>query len=158
VAAGGTWSFFALALFAILREGAEAVVFFLGIAPGISPGQLLAGVGAALVVLAALGYLLIRFSVKLPLHWLFLAATVLIYYVAFKVAGEAVRSLQIAGIMPAHDVPGLPSARFLGMTPTWETFVPQAAVLFLVIGEVTLTELRRARAAWKKAQAAPGST
>jgi high-affinity iron transporter len=143
VSGGRMGALFVLALFAVLREGVEAVVFYIGIAPGIGVLPLAAGIGGALLVLAAAGFLVIRFSVKLPLHWVFLAATVLIYYLAFKITGTSVRALQSAGILPAHFADGLPSAGFLGMSPSWEAFVPQAVVLALVLAEIVMTEARR---------------
>jgi high-affinity iron transporter len=143
IAAGSTWSFYSLALLAVLREGAETVVLLIGIESGIGPVQLFAGVGAALAVLVLIGFLLIRFSARLPLHWFFLVATVMIYYLAFKIAGESIHSLQIAGVIPAHYADHLPSVGPLGMSQTWETFVLQAVVLVLVLAEVVTTEARR---------------
>ncbi len=143
IAAGRMGALFTLALFAVLREGVEAVVFYIGIAPGIEAGTLAAGIGGALLLLVVIGFLIIRFSVKLPLHWVFLVATVLIYYLAFKITGTSVRALQSAGMLPSHFAEGLPSAGFLGMSPSWESFVPQAIVLTLVLVEVALTETRR---------------
>ena len=143
IAAGSTWSFFSLALLAVLREGAETVVLLIGIESGIGPVQLFIGVGAALAVLVLIGFLVIRFSARLPLHWFFLVATVMIYYLAFKIAGESIHALQIAGVIPAHYADHLPSVGPLGMSQTWETFALQAAVLVLVLAEVVTTEARR---------------
>ena len=143
IAAGSTWSFYSLALLAVLREGAETVVLLIGIESGIGPVQLFAGVGAALALLVVIGFLVIRFSARLPLHWFFLVATVMIYYLAFKIAGESIHSLQIAGVIPSHYADGLPSVGPLGMSQTWETFVLQAVVLALVLAEIVTTEARR---------------
>jgi high-affinity iron transporter len=144
IAAGRMWSLYFLALFAVLREGAEATVFYIGIAQGIGMGQLLLGIGSAVLIIILAGFLLIRFSVRLPLHWVFLVATVLIYYLAFKITGESVRALQAASVLPSHFVEWLPSVRFLGMSPTWEAFAPQVIVLALVLTEIVVTETRRA--------------
>lgn len=143
LAAGSMWSIFALALLAVLREGAESVVFYIGIAPAISLVDLLLGTSGALLILVMIGYLIISFSVRLPLHWFFFVATLLIYYLAFKIAGESIHSLQIVGVLPSHSLAGLPSTGLLGMYPTWETFAPQMAVLLYVLAEMLLTELRR---------------
>ena len=143
IAAGGTWGLFALALLAVLREGAETVILLVGIESGIGPAQLFAGVGVALVLLVLIGFLVIRFSARLPLHWFFLAATILIYYLAFKIAGESIHSLQVAGVIPSHYADRLPAVGPLGMSQTWETFVLQAVVLVLVLAEVVTTEARR---------------
>ena len=143
LATGIMWSIYALALLALLREGAETVVFYIGIAPAISLAPLLVGIGGALFILLVIGYLIIRFSVRLPLHWFFLVATLLIYYLAFKISGESIHSLQVAGVLPVHSLPGLPSAGILGMYPTWETFAPQTVVFLYVFAEMLITELRR---------------
>jgi high-affinity iron transporter len=143
IAGGRIGALYFLALFAVLREGAEATVFYIGIAQGIGVGALLLGIGTAALILLAVGFLLIRFSVRLPLHWVFLVATVLIYYLAFKITGESVRALQAAAILPSHFVAWLPSVRFLGITPTLEVVLPQVVVLALVLSEVIVTESRR---------------
>jgi high-affinity iron transporter len=143
IEAGRTWSLYALALLAVLREGAETVILLVGIESGIGPVQLFAGVGGALVVLAVIGFLVIRFSARLPLHWFFLVATILIYYLAFKIAGESIHSLQVAGVIPSHYADHLPAVGPLGMSQTWETFSLQAVVLVLVLAEVVTTEARR---------------
>ncbi|HUI71002.1 MAG TPA: FTR1 family protein [Spirochaetia bacterium] len=154
VATGSMWSIFALALLAVLREGAESIIFYIGIASAISLAPLLLGIGCALVILVVIGFLIIRFSVRLPLRWFFLVATLLIYYLAFKIAGESIHSLQIVGMLPAHSLGWLPSASFLGMYPTWETFAPQMAVLLYILAELLFTELRRL--AGSRAQAGAG--
>jgi len=155
LATGSMWSIFALALLAVLREGAESVVFYVGIAPAISLARLLLGIGGALGILIVIGYLIIRFSVRLPLHWFFLVATLLIYYLAFKIAGESIHSLQVANVLPAHSIPWLPTTGVLGIYPTWETFAPQVAVLAYVLAEMLVTELRRLMS--KRAQTRAGT-
>jgi len=70
-------------------------------------------------------------------------ATILIYYLAFKIAGESIHSLQVAGIIPSHYVGALPAVGPLGMSQTWETFALQAVILVLVLAEVVTTEARR---------------
>jgi high-affinity iron transporter len=151
MATGGTWSLFSLALLAVLREGAETVVFYIGIASAIGLGQLLLGIGAALLLIVGIGFLVIRFSVKLPLHYVFLVATVLIYYLAFKITGESIHALQLAGVFPARYADALPSLGFFGMSSTWETTLPQILVLALVLTEIVVTETRNARGRRKAA-------
>ena len=140
---GSMWSVFALACLAVLREGGETVVFYAGIAPAISRLELLGGIGAAAVILVAIGFLIIRCSVKLPLHHFFLFATLLIYYLALKITGESVHALQVAGTLPSSFRGGLPVVGPLGMYATWETFVPQALLFLLVAAEFVSTEVRR---------------
>ncbi len=147
LAAGGTWSLASIAFLAIAREGAETVVFYIGIAPSIAPGQMALGILGALLPLAGLGYVLLRYSVRLPLRQLFLGATLLIYYLAFKILGQSIHALQMAGFVSVHARRDLPALPPLGMYSSWETFVPQALVALLVLAELLLTELRHRRAA-----------
>jgi high-affinity iron transporter len=147
LARGSTWSLASIAFLAIAREGAETVVFYIGIAPSIAPGQMALGIFGALVPLAGLGYVLMRYSVRLPLRQLFLGATLLIYYLAFKILGESIHALQMAGLVPVHATRELPALPPLGMYSSWETFVPQALVALLVLAELLLTELRHRKAA-----------
>ncbi len=143
LATGSMWSVFALACLAVLREGAETVVFYAGIAPAISPLELFGGIGAALLLLVVIGFLIIRYSVKLPLHVFFLVATLLIYYLAVKVTGESLHALQMAGTLPSHFIDGFPVLGPLGVFATWETFAPQAIIFLMVVAEIVVTEIRR---------------
>ncbi len=147
LARGSRWSLASIAFLAVAREGAETVVFYIGIAPSIAPAQMALGILGALVPLTGLGYLLMRFSIRLPLRQLFLGATLLIYYLALKILGESIHALQMAGIVTVHATRELPALPPLGMYSSWETFVPQALVAMLVLAELLLTELRHRRTA-----------
>ncbi len=158
IAAGSMWSLFFLSFLAVLREGAETVIFYIGIAPAIPPLSLMAGILGAFALLVIIGFLIIRFSVRLPLHYFFLVATVLIYYLAFKIAGQSIHSLQLVGILPAHIATGLPAVNILGMSSTWETFVPQMAILIVILVEVAITETQRVMKNLKRAATARENT
>ncbi|WP_017814144.1 FTR1 family iron permease [Paenibacillus shenyangensis] len=142
---GSLWSLAAVSGLAILREGAETAIFYIGMAPAIELSQLLLGIGLALVILIIVAVLIIRFSVKLPVRPFFLTATVLIYYLVFRFLGESIHSLQVAGQFPAHNASGLPSAGWIGMYPTWETFIPQMIVLLFMLWKLILPEYRKYR-------------
>ncbi len=140
LARGSLWSLFSVSALAILREGAETTIFYVGMAPSIDPYQLLLGIGIALVILIILGYAIIALSVRLPLRAFFLTATMLIYYLVFRFLGESIHSLQIAGKISAHAVEKLPSISWLGMYPTWETFLPQIAALIFIGWQLVRTK------------------
>ncbi|WP_245596198.1 FTR1 family iron permease [Paenibacillus taiwanensis] len=144
LAKGSLWSLFAVSGLAILREGAETAIFYVGMAPSIEPLQLVLGIAGALLVLVILGFALIYFSAKLPIRPFFMAATALIYYLVVRFLGESIHSLQIAGQIPAHSEVGLPSVSWLGAYPTWETFGAQMIAL-LVIAYLWLRGSRRTR-------------
>lgn len=142
LARGSLWSLFVLAGLAVLREGAETTIFYAGMASSIDMGQLILGIAGAFAVLAVLAYAIIVLSARLPLRGFFLAATVLIYYLVFRFLGDSIHSLQVSGRIPAHSETGLPSVSWLGMYPTWETFIPQMVVLAFVLWQLIRVELR----------------
>ncbi|MDN4090381.1 FTR1 family iron permease [Paenibacillus polymyxa] len=142
LARGSLWSLFAVSALAILREGAETAIFYIGMAPAIETSQLLIGIGSATVILVVLALAIIKFSVRLPIRAFFLTATILIYYLVFRFLGESIHSLQVAGKLPGHTASSLPSISWLGMYPTWETFVPQALVLIFMVWKLVRQEIR----------------
>ncbi|NOU81231.1 iron permease [Paenibacillus sp. LMG 31459] len=136
LAKGNLWYLFFIAALAILREGAETTIFYAGMAPAIATSQLLLGIGGALAVLIVLGYAIIALSARLPIAAFFRTATVLIYYLVFRFLGESIHALQVAGKIPAHAESSLPSIGWLGLYPTWETFVPQILILAFILWEL----------------------
>lgn len=107
------------------------------------------GIGIALVILIVLAVAIIQFSVRLPVRWFFLTATPLIYYLVFRFLGESIHALQVSATLPAHVAPDLPALSWLGLYPTWETFVPQMAVLLYIIFSLIRTEKRSIKGASK---------
>ncbi len=145
LARGSLFSLAAVSGLAILREGAETAIFYIGMAPAIALSQLLLGIGLALVILIVIAVLIIRFSVKLPVRPFFLTATVLIYYLVFRFLGESIHALQVSGYLPAHTIAGMPSVSWLGIYPTWETLIPQMIVLVFLLWRLVLPEYQSRR-------------
>jgi high-affinity iron transporter len=129
---GAKWMLALVTFIAIFREGAETIIFYLGMAPSITVSQLLQGMGGALVLLIIIGFLLIKLSVRLPIRPFFLVASLLIYYIAFKFTGVSVHALQITNILPVHQIGSLPIIDFLGFYPTFETVIAQLVLLLIV--------------------------
>jgi high-affinity iron transporter len=122
-----------IAFLAVFREGAETVLFYVGIAPSISAADLLVGLGigaAGLVILAAV---MLLGGVRLPVRPFFLVATILIYYLCIKFVGTGIHSLQVADVLPATPAAWVPASDVFGIFPTWETTLPQLAVLLLIL-------------------------
>lgn len=132
LAKGSLWSLFFVSALAILREGAETTIFYVGMAPSIETSQLLLGIGGALIALIVMGYAIIALSAKLPIAIFFRTATILIYYLVFRFLGESLHSLQVAGKIPAHVQNGWPSVSWLGVYPTLETLLPQLLLLLFI--------------------------
>ncbi|NGQ94960.1 FTR1 family iron permease [Brevibacillus sp. SYP-B805] len=145
LASGNLWSLFLVAGLAILREGAETTIFYIGIAPSIEPVQLVIGIAGAMAVLVLVGYAMVKGSVRLPVRQFFLLATLLIYYLVFKFLGQSVHALQVAGSLSAHPVTYLPTWSWLGVYPTWESAVPQLVVLVFIVVQMIRTEQKGMR-------------
>lgn len=129
LAQGGVFSLALLALLAVLREGVETVVFFIGIAPSISVQDLSLGLALGSVILGIMAIVLLSIGIKLPLRSFFLTTSLLIYCLGFKFMGNGLHALQEAGILPEHGATFLPSWRMLGLYNTWETTLAQGGVI-----------------------------
>lgn len=130
-----------IAFLAVFREGAETVLFYVGIASSISFGDLLLGLGIGFGGLAILTVLMLVAGSRIPIRPFFLVATVLIYYLCIKFVGMGIHALQVSGYLPATPGRYLPSIDWLGVFPTWETTIAQLAVLALIL--VTTFGVRR---------------
>ncbi len=133
LARGSMFGLAMLAFLAVFREGAETTVFYLGMASSIALNDLLLGLavgGGALVVVAVL---ILRLGIRLPMRPFFLVAGLLVYYLGFKFLGTGIHALQIAGVFPASPIEFLRAIPFIGLYPTWEVVVAQAALLTAAI-------------------------
>jgi len=129
IAANSLFSLAAIAFLAVLREGAETILFYVGIAPGIDTAQLLLGIAAGAGGLVVLAVLMLLVGVKIPIRPFFLVTSALVFFLAFKFAGTGVHSLQVGGILSAHTSGYLPTSEFFGVYPTWETAIMQLVIL-----------------------------
>jgi high-affinity iron transporter len=127
-----------LAFLAVFREGAESVLFFLGMAAAISTGDLLIGLGIGAAGLVVLGALIMVIGVRIPMRPFFAIAGVLVFYLCFKFLGTGIHALQIAGVLPTTAATYLPASDLFGISPTWQTTIPQ--ILLLILAASVLLE------------------
>ncbi|HEV8635066.1 MAG TPA: FTR1 family protein [Chloroflexota bacterium] len=137
----------ALAFLAVFREGAETALFYVGIAPSITLADLALGLGVGAAALAVVGLLVLGFGVRLPIRPFFLASSVLIYYLAFKFVGTGIHALQVAGILGSTSGRYLPKLEVVGLFPTWETTLPQLALLVVAVLAVLYVRSRQSSGA-----------
>jgi len=122
-----------LALLAVFREGAETTIFYLGMAPAISPGDLLLGIGIGMLLLAVAAWLMLVGGVRLPVRLFFRIAGFLVFYLGFKFVGTGIHNLQVAGVVGTTPIPFLPAVPVLGIYPTWQTLIPQLLMLAFAV-------------------------
>ncbi|MEI7769455.1 MAG: FTR1 family protein [Chloroflexales bacterium] len=151
LATGSLFSLGMLAFFAIFREGAETALFYIGIAPAISTSDLALGIGLAVAILLVVGVLVLWVGVRLPLRPFFLVTSALIFYLGFKFIGTGLHALQVARVLPASGAGFLPDLPALGVFPTWQTTLPQLALLGVAVVVVLLEQVLRRPATHQQA-------
>lgn len=120
---------------AVYREAFETVLFYQALAAQAGPagGRAIAlGIGAGLLLLAAIALALFRFGRRMPMRRFFAASSVLLYALAVVLAGHGVAALQEAAWLPATLVPG-PTIEWLGLHPTLEGLAVQGALLLAAL-------------------------
>jgi high-affinity iron transporter len=92
---------------AVLREGAETVLFLYGIAVGSDTGTapLLAGGAIGVAAGAATGWLVYAGLLRIPLRWFFAATGVLVLLLAAGLASQAAHFLIQADVLPSLAAP-----------------------------------------------------
>ncbi|PFO08917.1 hypothetical protein COJ85_02090 [Bacillus sp. AFS076308] len=132
IAKGSLMSFAFISFLSVFREGAETIIFYTGITPYISLAELVMGICLALVLLVIAGFAIIHYSVKIPIRLFFRTATILIYFLAFKILGISIHALQISDVLSTTTVERLPFIDWLGLYPTYETTLPQVFLLLII--------------------------
>ena len=126
-------SMFALSFLAVFREGAETILFYVGILPRISSFDFVLGISLALLVLIVIAFVMNKASQFFLPHKVFFILTWMIYALAFKMTGVSIHALQLTNMIPNHLISGIPSIDILGIYPSWEGLAGQALFILVVI-------------------------
>lgn len=132
-ATGSFTSMFALSFLAVFREGAETILFYVGILPHIRLDQLLLGIGVAILALVVIAFVMVKMTDRIVAHKVFFYLTWMIYGLAFKMLGVSIHTLQLTNLLPRHLISGLPALPVIGFYPSLEVLVPQLVFVGLVI-------------------------
>lgn len=136
---GSFISMFALSFLAVFREGAETILFYVGILPRITSFDFVLGISLALIVLILIAFAMNKMSQFFLPHKVFFALTWMIYALAFKMLGVSIHALQLINMAPNHPVTSLPTIDLLGFYPSWEVIGAQVIFLLIIVG-VTLKQ------------------
>ena len=151
---GNTFTLGAVAFISVYREGFETVLFYkaLYLYAGDSTAGIIPGFLAGCVVLATIFYLINTLGMRIPIKWFFGFTSVLLYYMAFTFMGKGLHELQMGEQISMTSADFLPSLSWLGMYPTWETFIGQAVLFgafvfslvytFIIKAELGATQLK----------------
>lgn len=146
---GSVFSLAFAAFLAVFREGAETILFYQALLAGTQTyfNMVWIGLGVGCVALVGI-YLLIRFlSIKLPLKPFFLGTSILLFIMSITFVGSGIKELQEGNAIGVTPVPGISSVDILGIYPTLETLIPQAALIVLTI-VMFVIQINK----WKKAR------
>ncbi len=142
---GSAWFLFLLAFVVVYREAFETVLFYAALwSQGHHP-SIMAGAATAVVALAVIAWLMLRYSRKLPFGRFFAISAALVAVLAVVLAGKGVAALQEAGWLPMSLVDG-PRIDLLGIHPTVQGLGIQLAVVAVLLVGFTWNA-RNARAA-----------
>ncbi len=130
---GSIVTFGLVAFLSVFREGAETIIFYLGIVGKISTWSLILGIIVASVILALIAIFFNQITKWIPIHRLFFIMSLFIFILAFKILGVSIHTLQILNIVPQHTINHLPFIDLIGFYPTYETLIPQLALVILVV-------------------------
>ena len=128
---GSFLSMFALSFLAVFREGAETILFYVGILPRISSFDFVLGISLALLVLVVIAFVMNKASQFFLPHKVFFILTWMIYALAFKMTGVSIHALQLTNMIPNHLISGIPTIDILGIYPSLEGLAGQ--VLFIIV-------------------------
>lgn len=130
---GSFLSMFALSFLAVFREGAETILFYVGILPRISSFDFVLGISLALLVLVVIAFVMNKASQFFLPHKVFFILTWMIYALAFKMTGVSIHALQLTNMIPNHLISGIPSNDILGIYPSLECLAGQVLFILVVI-------------------------
>ena len=128
---GRLWTLFGVSFLAVFREGAETILFLVGILSKISFWEMLLGISLATLILSLVWLVLKYLANRLSLPWLFKILTIGIYVLAFKILGVSIHTLIVTRYLPANPIVwgNLQAIEWLGFYPTWWTVASQALYL-----------------------------
>lgn len=126
------WLLFTLSFIAVYREVFETVLFYAALWSEGNGLPLLAGLASGIVLLGILAAILLRTSARLPIGQFFAASSLLVAVLAVVLAGKGTAALQEAGILSVDPV-AFPRIDVLGIHPSLQTLLAQAAVIVLIV-------------------------
>jgi high-affinity iron transporter len=137
------------AFLAVMREGAETIVFFQALTSGTTEAverhAVAAGIVVATVALAATFVVIRRAADRIPMRFFFQVTSTLLYAMAIVFVGQGVASLQEASRVSATFVNYAPTIPMLGVFPTVQSLGAQAILLMLAAAAVLVPRNAAAR-------------
>jgi len=132
---GTLWTLTGLSFIAVYREAFETILFYQALwAQTNEAGKTmgLSGFITAVAVLAVLGWLIMRYSVRLPLRQFFAVTGGLMFMLAIIFAGKGISALQEAGLIVSNPVNFI-RIDLLGVYPNLQGLLVQLGLIILAV-------------------------
>ncbi len=141
VTTGNVFALGMVAFLSVYREGFETVLFYkaLYLYAGAVNNGIIPGFLAGCLCLAVLFYVINKLGVKVPIKWFFGFTSVLLYFMAFTFMGKGLHELQMGEALSMTLANFAPEISWLGMYPTWETFIGQGILILAFAGALVYT-------------------
>lgn len=131
VSTGNAFTLSTVAFLSVYREGFETVLFYKALYTyaGNATGGIIPGFIAGTLCLALIYYLITKVGLRIPIKWFFAVTSVFLYYMAFTFMGKGLHQLQIGSVLSSTTAAWMPQIAWLGIYPTWETFIGQGTLV-----------------------------
>ena len=141
VTTGSAFTLSLVAFLSVYREGFETVLFYkaLYLYAGSTTAGIIPGFIAGCAVLGVVYFLINSLGMRIPVKWFFVITSVFLYYMAFMFMGKGLHELQMGGAMSMMRADFAPEIPWLGMYPTWETFIGQMVLVAAYAGALIYT-------------------
>tara|TARA_R110002020_G_scaffold7424_1_gene31236 strand:- start:439 stop:2364 length:1926 start_codon:yes stop_codon:yes gene_type:complete len=129
---GSAWFLFGLAFIVVYREVFETILFFAALWTADNGMTILAGSGAAILLLSVIAWAMLRYSRKLPIGKFFAYSSALMVVLTVILTGKGIAALQEAGLMSVTPLADFPQVSMLGIFPAVQSLIAQVLVIAVI--------------------------
>lgn len=133
----GNWmGLFIFAFIVVFREAFEVVLFLSSLKlnnPEVAGSAINWAVLTSVVIVAAITFVFLKFTKKLPIGKFFKLASYMVAVLAVVLAGKGIMAFQEAGYVPITPVGFIPQIDLLGIYPNVQTLSAQILILAIII-------------------------
>ena len=143
---GTLWGLAALAFIAVYREVFETVLFYQSLLTQAVDAQysyVAGGFFIGIIIIFALAWILIKYSIKLPIARFFATTTYLLLALSFVLMGKAVSALQEAAVISISPLPVNFSIEWIGVNSTWQGVLAQTLILLAFVTLILRSRFKR---------------
>ena len=139
---GTLWGLAGLSFIAVYREMFEVVLFYQALwVQSSQEGQsmIFSGLLVAAAMLVVLGWLILRYSTRLPLRQFFAVSGIFMFVLAFVFTGNGIAAFQEAGKIPLDPI-SIPSIELLGIHANMQSAGMQLLLVIVAVVMLYISE------------------